>query len=40
MKGFVWRLSIAMKDAGERLRLPALIRFGLALRAWVASLKA
>jgi hypothetical protein len=33
MKGFLYRLAIAMKDAGERRRFAPLIRAGLALRA-------
>jgi hypothetical protein len=32
MRGFLYRLAIAMKDAGERWNFPPLIRLGLALR--------
>jgi hypothetical protein len=32
MKGFLYRLAIAVKDAGERLGFAPLIRLGLALR--------
>jgi hypothetical protein len=32
MRGFLYRLAIAMKDAGERRNIPVLIRLGLALR--------
>jgi hypothetical protein len=32
MRGFLYRLAIAMKDAGERMRFIPLIRLGLALR--------
>jgi hypothetical protein len=32
MKGFLYRLAIAVKDAGERRNIPSLIRAGLALR--------
>jgi hypothetical protein len=32
MRGFLYRLAIAMKDAGERWRISALIRGGIALK--------
>jgi hypothetical protein len=32
MRGFLYRLAVAMKEAGERLNFPPLIRLGLALR--------
>jgi hypothetical protein len=32
MRGFLYRLAISMKDAGERWHFPPLIRLGLALR--------
>jgi hypothetical protein len=32
MKGMLYRMAIAMKDIGERLRWNQLIRLGLALR--------
>jgi hypothetical protein len=32
MRGFLYRLAMAMKDAGERWNIPVLIRLGLALR--------
>jgi hypothetical protein len=32
MRGFLYRLAIAMKDAGERWNVPPRIRPGLALR--------
>jgi hypothetical protein len=35
MRGFLYRLAIAMKNAGERRRFTPLIRLGLALRGWL-----
>jgi hypothetical protein len=32
MRGFLYRLAVAMKDAGERWSIPPLIRLGLALQ--------
>jgi hypothetical protein len=32
MSGFLYRLAVAMKDAGERWNFPPLIRAGLALQ--------
>jgi hypothetical protein len=32
MKGFLYRLAIAVKEAGERWKIPPLIRLGLALK--------
>jgi hypothetical protein len=32
MRGFLYRLAVAMKDAGERWNVSVLIRAGLALR--------
>jgi hypothetical protein len=32
MRGFFYRLAVAMKDAGERWGFAPLIRLGLALR--------
>jgi hypothetical protein len=32
MRGFLYRLAMAMKDAGERWSVCPLIRLGLALR--------
>jgi hypothetical protein len=32
MKGLLYRLAVAMKDAGERWNFPPLTRLGLALR--------
>jgi hypothetical protein len=32
MRGFLYRLAVAMKDAGDRGNFPPLIRAGLALR--------
>jgi hypothetical protein len=32
MRGFLYRLAIAMKDRGERWNIPGLIRAGLALK--------
>jgi hypothetical protein len=32
MRGFLYRLAMAMKDAGERWNFPPLIRLVLALR--------
>jgi hypothetical protein len=32
MRGFLYRLAIAVKDAGERWNFPPLIRLGLALK--------
>jgi hypothetical protein len=32
MRGFLYRLAIAVKDAGERWNFPPLIRLGPALR--------
>jgi hypothetical protein len=32
MKGFLYRIAVAMKDAGERWNIPLLTRLGLALR--------
>lgn len=31
--GTIYRLGVALKDLGERLRFPALIRLGLSIRA-------
>jgi hypothetical protein len=35
MKGFIYRLGTAVKDAGERRRIRWLICLGKALRDWV-----
>jgi hypothetical protein len=32
MRGFLYRLAIAMKDRGERWNIPFLIQTGLALK--------
>jgi hypothetical protein len=32
MRGFLYRLAAAVKDAEERRKIPPLIRLGLALR--------
>jgi hypothetical protein len=32
MKGFLYRLAVAVKDAGERWNFPPLIRLGLAFK--------
>jgi hypothetical protein len=32
MRGWVYRLAVAVKDAGERWNIPPLIRLGLALK--------
>jgi hypothetical protein len=32
MKGFMYRLAIAVKDFGERRKIPALIRLGMAIK--------
>lgn len=32
MKGFIYRVSITLKDFGERVKSPAIIRWGLAIR--------
>jgi hypothetical protein len=32
MRGFLYRLAIAMKDAGERWNMPGLIQAALALQ--------
>jgi hypothetical protein len=32
MRGFIYRLAIAMKDAGERWNFPPLIWLGLAIK--------
>jgi hypothetical protein len=32
MRGFLYRLAVAVKDAGERWNIPVLIRAGIALR--------
>jgi hypothetical protein len=32
MKGFIYRLAVAIKDAGERWKCYPLIRFGLAVK--------
>jgi hypothetical protein len=32
MRGFLYRLAAAVKDAGERWNIPPLIRLALALR--------
>lgn len=32
MRGVIYRLGIGLKDLGERLRAPALIRLGLCVR--------
>jgi hypothetical protein len=32
MKGFLYRLAMAVKNAGERWNIPPLVRLGLALR--------
>jgi hypothetical protein len=35
MKGFLYRLAMAMKDAGERWNFPSLIRLALAIKSRV-----
>jgi hypothetical protein len=40
MRGFLYRLAIAMKDAGERRGFTSLIRLGLALKSLSAGLAA
>jgi hypothetical protein len=35
MRGFLYRLAIAVKDAGERWNFPSLIRLELVLRGWL-----
>jgi hypothetical protein len=32
MRGFAYRLAVALKDAGERWNIPPLIRLGLSIR--------
>jgi hypothetical protein len=35
MRGFLYRLAVAAKDAGERRNIPPLIRAGKVLRGWL-----